>query len=78
MTKSTRYTVRLVIDPHASNIAAFLDMLRYDGAVVMDWTRADIDRFGGIAFDVTLGVQGGRLPSLERWASFGILATLLP
>lgn len=63
-----RATVRLRGDRQGTDLAGFLDMLRYDGATVVSWDRVD-----GDAFLVTLQsrVDGYGFTN-DRWASFGL------
>lgn len=59
----TRYKVTVPIDAHASSLAGFLDMLRYEGARVVTWDRT------AYGFVVTL-VTETRYFQPDRWASF--------
>lgn len=65
----------LFMEDRPMYLTAFLDMLRYDGAVVEKWER-DSDKHKGL-IEVTL--VRDRPHTIERWRSFGInVAELLP
>ncbi len=64
--KSTRYYVSVNVERggHGGDMPALLDMLRYEGARVVDWDHAS----GGV-FTVTI-LSEHYEP--DRWASFGL------
>jgi hypothetical protein len=66
----TIYRVRIAAPAHGGlgDVAALLDMLRYEGARVADWFR-DRDSHNREILVVTIASEQ-YVP--ERWASFGI------
>lgn len=56
--------IRVREDRGWGDLPGFLDMLRYDAAVVRTWGHE------GDVFEVIL--RSDRAPTVERWSSFGI------
>jgi len=73
--REVRFTAR-IDSGNTSDMAGFLDMLRYDAAVVEDWTVTDrASARGGAVYTVTL--TSSRFTP-DRWSSFGIPTRVLP
>lgn len=74
-TKTIRYKVTIITSRHSDgDLASLFDMLRYEGAVVRDWSRWRSE--GG------QGERSGYIVTLEapvtsytpqRWQSFGLV-----
>lgn len=66
-----QYKVRISVKPLGGDVASFLDMLRYERAVVIDWTHltALTTHESTSVFEVTLR---SKHPVPERWHSFMI------
>jgi hypothetical protein len=58
------YVYRVTFRVTEMDLAGFLDMMRYDGATVRDWTRAD-------RYSFTATLTGPRFTP-DRWRSFGM------
>lgn len=61
------FKVRIHTNHPFGDLTGFLDMLRYEGGNVVDWTHSFED-----TFTVTVRVEEHRFKP-ERWRSFGIV-----
>ena len=67
--REVRFTAR-IDSGNTNDMAGFLDMLRYEGAVVADWSVSDrASARGGAVYTVTL--TSSRFTP-DRWSSFDI------
>lgn len=69
--KMWRYKV-LVDMTDSMEVAGFLDMLRYDEAIIRDWSHGN-----GDTWLVTFACPNGLPATIERWQSFGLRPELV-
>lgn len=72
--KTTRFSVTLRDSyGHATgDWPGFLDMLRYDQARVIDWSHQSGVEGRPPTYTAMLEVDAPRVPTTDRWASFGL------
>lgn len=73
MTTATRYKVTIETTRHGADLAALFDMLRYEGARVVDWSRWNSDGSAGFRAGFILTIESDR-HAPDRWLSFGLVA----
>ena len=73
MSKTEYYVAKVVITVRepGGDMPGFLDMLRYDGAVVVAWSRTEAVLRGGSSFTVT--IRREHPFTIDRWRSFGLV-----